>query len=88
MADTENTITLYDEDGKEIEFEHLDTVSYNDNLYVVLLEVLENGEENDEVVIFRIEQTDDEDDALVVIEDEDELNAVFEEFQNRLEDVE
>ena len=72
--------------GKEIEFEHLDTVSLNDNLYVVLLEVLENGEENDEVVIFRIEQTDDEDDALVVIEDEAELNAVFEEFQNRLED--
>ncbi len=86
MAEKENTITLYDEDGSEIEFEHLDTVSYNDNLYVVLLEVLPDGEENDEVVIFRIEQTDDEDDALVVIEDEAELNAVFEEFQNRLED--
>ena len=86
MADMENTITLYDEDGKEIEFEHLDTVSYNDNLYVVLLEVLESGEENDEVVIFRIEQDENDEDALVVIEDEAELNAVFEEFQNRLED--
>ena len=86
MADMENTITLYDEDGKEIEFEHLDTVSYNDNLYVVLLEVLESGEENDEVVIFRIEQNEDDEDTLVVIEDEAELQAVFEEFQNRLED--
>ena len=86
MADKENTITLYDEDGGEIEFEHLDTVSYNDNLYVVLLEVLKNGEENDEVVIFRIEQDENDDDTLVVIEDEAELNAVFEEFTNRLED--
>ena len=86
MADMENTITLQDEDGKEIEFEHLDTVSYNDNLYVVLLEVLESGEENDEVVIFRIEQNEDDEDTLVVIEDEAELQAVFEEFQNRLED--
>lgn len=86
MADKENTITLYDEDGSEIEFEHLDTVSYNDNLYVVLLEVLENGEENDEVVIFRIEQDENDEDTLVVIEDEAELNAVFEEFTNRLED--
>lgn len=86
MAEKENTITLYDEDGTEIEFEHLDTVSYNDNLYVVLLEVLANGEENDEVVIFRIEQDDNDDDTLVVIEDEEELNAVFEEFNNRLED--
>lgn len=86
MADKENTITLYDEDGSEIEFEHLDTVSYNDNLYVVLLEVLADGEENDEVVIFRIEQDENDEDTLVVIEDEAELNAVFEEFTNRLEE--
>lgn len=83
--DSENTITLFDEDGKEVQFEHLDTISKNGKIYVVLLEVLESGEENDEVVIFSVSEDENGEDALSVIEDEEELMDVFEEFQNRLD---
>lgn len=82
----ENIINLFDEDGKEIPFEHLDTFELNQNLYIVLLEVLPDGKENDEVVIFKIEENEDGDENLVVIEDENELESAFEEFTNRLED--
>ncbi len=85
MAD-DNIITLFGEDGEEIPFEHLDTFELNSKVYIVLLEVLPNGEENDEVVIFRLEQNENEDDSLVVIEDDAELEAAFDEFMFRNSD--
>lgn len=85
MQDNSNIINLFDEDGKEIPFEHLDTFELNSNLYIVLLEVLPDGKENDEVVIFKIEEDDNGDENLVVIENENELESAFEEFNNRLE---
>lgn len=82
----EETVTLYDEDNNPIQFEHLDTFELNSQAYIVLLEVLENGEENDEVVIFRLDEDQNGEELLAVIEDEDELMAAFEEFESRLED--
>ena len=87
MEENSNIINLYDEDGKEIPFEHLDTFELNAKLYIVLLEVLPDGKVNDEVVIFKIEQDENGDENLVVIEDENELEAAFEEFNNRQEDI-
>ncbi len=88
MTEETNIITLFDEDGKEIPFEHLDTLEMNSKIYIVLLEVLSDGTENDEVVIFRIEEDEDGNDNLVVIEDEKELEAAFDEFMFRQEDFE
>ncbi|GAE88173.1 DUF1292 domain-containing protein [Acetivibrio straminisolvens] len=81
-------VVLVDENGEETEFEHLDTIEYNGNEYVVLLPVEQSEEENDieEVVILRIEQNDDGEDSFVTVEDDDELEAVFEEFKVRLEE--
>ena len=83
MADETNIVTLFDEDGKEIPFEHLDTFELNSRVYIVLLEVLGNGQENDEVVIFRLEEDKNSEDALIVIEDENELQEAFDEFMFR-----
>ena len=41
MSDESNIITLYDEDNNPMDFEHLDTFELDDNVYIVLLEVLE-----------------------------------------------
>lgn len=84
----DDLVVLVDENGEEVQFEHLDTVELNDNQYVVLLPVTEEEEqEEDEVVILKIQQGETEDeDVLVPIEDDEELNEVFEEFKLRMED--
>jgi len=71
----DDLVVLIDENGEETEFEHLDTIEYNGNEYVVLLPVEQTEEENDaeEVVILRIEQGEDGEDSFVTVEDDEEL---------------
>ena len=86
----DNIITLNDEDGNEVKFEFLDLIELEDEQYVVLLPVLEEGEEDDgEVVILKVEDNDDEDseeESYVSVEDEETLNKVFEIFKEKFKD--
>jgi uncharacterized protein YrzB (UPF0473 family) len=83
----DDIVILIGEDGEEVEFEHLDTIEMGENEYVVLLPVDEQeDEEVDEVVILKVEHTEGGEDAFVTVDDEEELNRVFEEFQSRIED--
>lgn|SRR5574344_2021213 len=75
----DNVIVLTDEDGKDVEFEWLDTIEMNDKTYVV---VVPTEEETDEVVILKMEK-EDEEETFVGLEDEKEINQVFEEFKER-----
>ncbi|BCS81395.1 DUF1292 domain-containing protein [Anaerocellum diazotrophicum] len=83
----DNVVTLVDEEGREISFEMLDKVNYNGNDYIVLLplEEMEKEDEEAEVVILRIEDRDGEE-VYVGVEDEEELENVFEIFQSRFDD--
>ena len=45
--EVDNIIVLNDEDGNEVRFEFLDLVELDDEEYVVLLPVAEEGEEED-----------------------------------------
>lgn len=93
FEERDDVVVLVDENGEETEFEHLDTIEMNGNEYVVLLPLDEAGEEEqdideddiDEVVILKIEHHDGED-SFVSVEDDDELDAVFEEFRERIEE--
>lgn len=86
----DNIVILNDEDGNEVKFEFLDLVELDDEEYVVLLPVTEEGEEEEgEVVILKVEDTDDEDsdeESYVSVEDEDTLNKVFEIFKEKFKD--
>lgn len=85
----EDIVVLVDENGDESEFEYLDTIEMNGNEYVVLTPFGEEDEsdfEDEEVVILRVEHGSDGEDSFLSIEDEEELNQVFEEFQARMED--
>lgn len=85
----DNIITLKDENGKAIKFEFLDVIEYNNDNYVVLLPVAEDGtEEGDEVVILREEglTEDGEDESYGTVEDETVLNQVFEIFKEKYKD--
>ena len=85
----DNIITLKGENGKDIKFEFLDVIEYNNDNYVVLLPVAEDGtEEGDEVVILREEglTEDGEDESYGTVEDETVLNQVFEIFKEKYKD--
>ena len=57
----DNIVILNDEEGNEVKFEFLDLVELNDEEYVILLPVNDEGEEDEgEVVILKIEDTDDD----------------------------
>ena len=84
-----NIIRLNDEDGNEVQFEFLDLVELDNEEYVVLLPVTEEGEEEDgEVVILKLEDTDDEseEESYVGVEDEEILNKVFAIFKEKYKD--
>ena len=87
----DNIITLNDESGNEVKFEFLDLVEYENEQYVVLLPVLEEGEEDDgEVVILKVEDTDEDEDAdeesYVSVDDEETLMHVFNIFKEKFKD--
>ena len=86
----DNIVILNDEDGNEVKFEFLDLIQLDDEEYVVLLPVSEEGEEEEgEVVILKVEDSDDEEseeESYVSVEDEEVLNKVFEIFKDKFKD--
>lgn len=84
----DNVVVLNDEDGNEVKFEFLDLVELDDEEYVVLLPITEEGEEDEgEVVILKVEDSeDDEEESYVSVDDEDVLNRVFDIFKERFKD--
>ncbi len=87
--DLDNIVILNDEDGNEVKFEFLDLVELDDEEYVILLPVIDDGvEEEGEVVILKVEDTDEdsEEESYVSVEDEEILNKVFKIFKERFKD--
>ena len=85
----DNIITLNDEDGNEVKFEFLDLIDFENEQYVVLLPVLEEGEEDDgEVVILKLEDSEEDSDqeSYVSVENEDTLMKVFNIFKEKFKD--
>ena len=82
----DNIIILNDENGNEVQFEFLDLMEYEGEEYIILLPTEE--EDNDEVVILKVEDVEDDPDmeTYVSIDDEDTLNAVFEMFKEKFKD--
>ena len=85
----DNIIVLNDENGNEVKFEFLDLVELDEEEYVVLLPVSAEGEEDEgEVVILKLEDTDEnsEEESYVGVEDEEILNKVFAIFKEKYKD--
>lgn len=88
----DDIIILVDENGQEEEFEYIDSVEMKGNEYVVLSPLSSSEEEDDvydftdEIVILKVETNESGEEAYVTIEDENELDEVFEEFRLKMED--
>lgn len=83
-----NIIILSDENGEDVEFEFLDLIEYDSEEYIVLLPVVEDEEEQDgQVVILKVESTENEDEeSYVSVDDEEILNEVFQIFKEKFKD--
>ena len=77
-----SVLTLTDENGVETDFEYLDSVEYMDKEYLVLM-----PPESTEIVILEVQPVDEELENYMAVEDEAVLDAVFEIFKERYENV-
>ena len=84
----DNIIVLNDEEGKEVKFEFLDLIEYEDEEYVVLLPAEETEDDDPgEVVILKVEDIEsEEEESYVSVDDEETLNKVFEMFKEKFKD--
>ena len=82
LQEDESILTLTDENGVETEFEYLDCIEYEGKEYLVLLPA-----ESDEIVILEVEPVDEENENYIAVESEDVLDAVYEIFKARYQDV-
>ena len=81
-------VVIIDDDGEEFELEHLDTAEINDELYMAFVPAdMDEDDDDFGLIILKVISQEDED-ALITIEDEDELNAAYALFVERLSEDE
>lgn len=82
-------ITLTDESGEEMNFEVLDALELDEYGQYVMVTPVEEGKvidenEEQEVIVLKVIQGENGDEnVFATIEDEEEMNAVFAEFESR-----
>ncbi len=81
-----DVIVLTDENGNEIELEHLDTVEYNGGTYMAFIPADMTLEDSYELIIMKVEEDESGEEMLVTLDDEDELDEMFQIFSERLEE--
>ena len=89
VEEDENIISLNDESGNEVSFEFLDLIEYDSEQYVVLLPLEDLEDDNGEVVILKLEDSEGEDEDLesyVSVDDENVLKEVFKIFKEKFKD--
>ena len=75
-------VELLDEKENPVNFERLLTFEYDGSVYVALTPAEEfEGIENGEVILLEIREDEDGEDCYLPLEDEHQLEAVFEEFE-------
>ena len=81
-----NYVVLTDEDGNEVEFEHIDTVEVDGQTCLAFIPAELSVEDEAEVVILKIEEENGEE-ILVSVDDEDEADKIFDIVMQRVEDM-
>ena len=91
LLDDENVdpVYLYDENKNKVAFEKVAVINLSGALYFLLspLDYLDDLS-NDEALVFKVVETKDGDELLVVEEDEKIVEKVFDEYYQLLNDVE
>lgn len=81
-----NYVLLTDENGNEVEFEHIDTVEVDGQLYMAFIPAQLAVDEEAEVVILKVVEEDGEE-VLVSVEDDEEADRIFAIVMERVEEM-
>ena len=77
-------ITLTDEEGNEFEMEHLGTLEYNGTVYMAFVPAdMDEEDEDFGLILLKVVEKDGEE-LLADIDDENELDTVYEKFMEVL----
>lgn len=84
-----DTIILTDEEGKDHEFLHLDTLDVDGSTYFILMPILEGEEESesededaDEAIILKLGKDEQGNEMLIDIDDDEEWEKVADAWEN------
>ena len=90
-AEEFDTVVLTDDEGKDHEFLHLDTLEFEGSTYFVLMPVPEEeseDEEADEAIILKLAKDAEGNEMLQDIEDDEEWEKVADAWENLVESEE
>lgn len=79
-------VVLTDEDGNEVEFQHIDTVEVDGQTYMAFIPAELAVDEEAEVVILKVIEENGEE-ILASVEGDDEADRIFEIVMDRVEDM-
>ncbi len=78
-------ISITDEEGNEFDLELLDTVAYKDNFYMCFVPAdLDENDDDYGLIILRPYEDENGDSMLASVDDDDELDAVYDLFMERM----
>ena len=88
MEDNNNMVQLQDENGKDINFEHLMTLEHEGSYYVLLeaTEDTDDCKEGEAIILKIVRDEDSDEDVYATIEDEIEFNIVFDKFMTIMDE--
>lgn len=79
--DNDGEIRLTNQDGTELVFNHVATIPYNETLFAILAPVSDiEGVNDDEAIVFRVDEIDEGEQVLVLEDDEQVAMAVFDKY--------
>ena len=89
MNEDANIVVMTDEEGNEHEFEHLDTIEMNSQVYLAFVPagIPEDSEEPTELILLKLIKDENGEDILSTIDDETELQDVYNAFMEEIEDL-
>jgi len=78
-------ITIMDEDGTEFELEVLSTLEYNGCSYMAVIPATDGNDEEDELEVSILKSVEEDGEPILcAIEDEEELQAVYDLIMDQL----
>lgn len=89
LIDEDEVITLYDDDNKPVKFYEVACIEYKGEFYALMqpVEPME-GLGEDEALIFKVREEDEDNDVFEPVTDESVLEAVFNEYLNAVAEAE
>lgn len=86
-AEDNSNIILYDEEENEVEFEQHAIIPLKEDVYAILKPVQKmEGLDDDQALVFQLEETEEGEELLNLVEDDDIIDLVFAEYDKLFEE--